>query len=108
MAISNNINGATNTIRALKDEMAKVVSAVQGKTDSGQNDHPHYDAEGHIEVAVHSPRLPFGSIHTESLEPIFQVDSVYGINSEEMLTTIGHLTGGVSSATATGTDNLFK
>jgi len=108
VGVNDNINAGTNTIRSLKDEIAKVVSAVQGKTDSGQNSSPNYDAEGHIEVAVHSPRLPFGSIHTESLEPIFQVDSVYGINSEEMLTTIGHLTGDASSATATGTDNLFK
>jgi hypothetical protein len=52
-------------------------------------------AEGHIEVALHSPRLPFGSIHTENLIPIFQTDGVYGINSGQVATT----TSGSGSAT---------
>lgn len=63
--------------------------------------------EGHIEVAIHSPRLPFGSIHVESLTPIIQVDAVYGINSNQIIETTGHSTGGVTSATNTGTNNLF-
>lgn len=36
--------------------------------------------EGHLEVAIHAPILPFGSVHSESLTPIFQADAVYGIN----------------------------
>ena len=64
--------------------------------------------EGHLEVAVHDPILPFGSLNTESLIPIFQTDAVYGINTSEVLATVGHSTGGVSSGTNTGTNNLFK
>lgn len=37
--------------------------------------------EGHLEVAIHAPRLPFGSVHVENLTPVFQSDAVYGINS---------------------------
>lgn len=67
-------------------------------------------AEGHLEVALHAPRLPFGSIHAESLTPIFQVDSVYGINTSEVISTIGNAASpaGATSATNTGTNNLFK
>lgn len=46
-------------------------------------------AEGHLEVAVHGPILPFGSVHTENLLPIFQTDAVYGINTSEILESTG-------------------
>lgn len=51
-----------------------------GKTDGG-----HYIAvpvtpEGHVEVAIHGPRNPFGSIHVENLTPVFQTDAVYSLN----------------------------
>lgn len=67
-------------------------------------------AEGHLEVALRAPRLPFGSVHTESLTPMFQLDSVYGINTSEVITTTGNAAspGGATSATNTGTNNLFK
>ena len=58
-------------------------------------------AEGHLEVAVHAPRLPFGSVHTENLTPIFQSDAVYGINAQQVLATSG--TGG----SATASDSAF-
>ncbi len=58
--------------------------------------------EGHLEVAVHGPRMPFGEIAVESLEPVFQSDAVYGINSGEIVAT----TDG-ASGTATASDNLF-
>lgn len=64
-------------------------------------------AEGHLEVAIHAPRLPFGSIHTESITPVFQIDSVYGINAAEMLSTTGRAIAGATSATITGNNNLF-
>jgi hypothetical protein len=55
-------------------------------------------AEGHLEVALHAPRLPFGSIHTESLVAEFQSDAVYGVTSgKETLTTSG-----VGTSTASG------
>ena len=59
-------------------------------------------AEGHLEVSVHGPRLPFGSIHAESMTPIFQTDAVYGINSGQVATT----TSGTGSATAA--NSLFS
>jgi len=60
------------------------------------------DAHGHIETAIHSPSLPFGSLHTESLNPIFQNDAVYGIDvyHNEITTSL--------SGTVTGSGNLFK
>lgn len=53
--------------------------------------------EGHLEVAIHSPRLPFGSVHTESLTPVFQTDAVYGINSGQV-TTVATLSGAASAS----------
>jgi len=64
-------------------------------------------AEGHLEVAIHAPRLPFGSVHTESLTPVFQLDSVYGINLAEMVPTTGRAIAGANSASTAGTNNLF-
>ena len=55
-------------------------SVLMGQTDSGQWKFVPTDTNGHLEVAIHSPRLPFGSVHTESLTPLFQVDGVYGVN----------------------------
>lgn len=62
-----------------------------------------------MEVAVHAPRLPFGSVHTENLSPIFQIDSVYGINVEECVTTTGNSANpaGATTGTVTGSSNLF-
>ncbi len=57
--------------------------------------------EGHLEVAVHDPALPFGSIHSESMRPIFQSDAVYGINTQQQQTTVS----GTGSATAS--DSMF-
>lgn len=88
--------------------MTKFRSVImQGTNDAGETVNVPVDAFGHVEVAVHSPRLPFGAVHTESLRPIFQVDAVYGINPRAAVATTGHLTGGVTSATNTGTGNLF-
>lgn len=83
-------------------------SVLTGKSDGGRYLNIPVTEEGHIEVAIHDPILPFGSINSESLTPIFQTDAVYGINSTEVFSTTGHLTGGVTSATNTGTNNLFK
>ena len=58
--------------------------------------------EGHLEVAVHAPRLPFGSLHTENITPVFQCDGVYGINSG-LVTTSTALNG-----TATTSNSSFS
>jgi hypothetical protein len=72
-----------------------------GTKDNGQPINQAMTAEGHVEVAIHAPRLPFGSVHTESLTPIFQTDAVYGINSGQTST----FTSG--SGTATTSNSAF-
>jgi len=71
-----------------------------------QRDNGHWvnvpgTAEGHLEVAIHDPKLPFNSIHTEKLTPIFQTDAVYGVNAGQNITTVS------GSGTVTGTGNLI-
>jgi len=70
-------------------------------TDSGKTVDVAATHEGHIEVALHAPRLPFGSIHTEKLTPVFQADAVYGINTPEVLPTTS------GSGGATASDSCF-
>jgi len=83
---------------------------VQGQQDDGNYAVVPSDAFGHLEVAIHSPRLPFGSIHTEGLEPVFQVDSIYGINDGVVIATTGHAVTptAANSGSNTGTNNVFK
>jgi hypothetical protein len=76
-------------------------SVLMGATTSGSYVNVPVTEEGHIEVAVHDPRLPFGSLHAESLTPIFQSDAVYGINPQQQLATTS------GSGTATATDSSF-
>ncbi len=67
-----------------------------GKNDNGEVKEVPVTAEGHLEVSIHDPRLPFGAIHTESLTPVFQADAVYGANAGQVLPT----TSGSGGATA--------
>jgi hypothetical protein len=76
-------------------------NTVQGRLDSGAATPIAATNEGHLEVALHDPILPFGAVHTESLTPIFQTDPVYGINQQQTQTTTS-LTG-----SATTSDSLF-
>ncbi len=76
-------------------------AVLQGTTDSGDTEHLPADANGHLEVAIHAPRLPFGAVHTENLLPIFQADAIYGVNPVECLTTTN------ASGTATASDSAF-
>lgn len=66
--------------------------------------------EGHLEVAIRGPRLPFGSIHTESLHPEFQVDAVYGVPTGLTVSKTGNTSDptGSTSGTVTGSGNLFR
>lgn len=54
---------------------------VVGLDDSGAERTLAVTSEGHAEVAIHDPLLPFGALHTESVTPIFQTDAVYGLNT---------------------------
>jgi len=77
-----------------------------GLNDAGDTTSLNATPEGHLEVALHSPRLPFGSIHTESLTPVFQSDGIYGVNTFMMATTNGLAVGtGSNSGSVTGAGN---
>ena len=66
--------------------------------------------EGHLEVAIHSPLNPFGSLHTERLRPEIQVDAVYGIPTGSTVSNTGNTSDptGSTSATVTGSGNVFR
>ena len=74
---------------------------ILGQADSGSFSYIPVDGQGHLEVAIHHPRLPFGSIHTESLYPVFQTDGVYGLNAGQVLS------GSSLSGVATASDSLL-
>lgn len=76
-------------------------SVLAGETDGGVYVNVPVTPEGHLEVALHAPRLPFGSIHTENMTPVFQTDAVYGINSGQVTT------GSTLSGSATASDASF-
>lgn len=75
--------------------------SLTAQNDSGNPVELATTAEGHLEVAVHGPRLPFGSVHTEGITPVFQSDAVYGINLQQVRTTTN------SSGTATASNSAF-
>ena len=85
-----------------------VSNIVSGTEDNGNPIPLSATSEGHLEVAIHSPTMPFGEVHVESATPVFQTDAVYGINTTEAVTTTGLTSGsGANSASVTGTGNLF-
>lgn len=77
------------------------VSVMAGLQDNGLRKKVAVTSEGHVEVAIHAPRLPFGSLHAESLYPVFQTDAVYGLNTQQVQATTN------SSGTATTSDSMF-
>lgn len=117
---------ATDEISGVKYQRVKLIHGADG-TNSGDvstaNPYPvrllaeqnnglykaiHATTEGHLEVDVHGPRLPFGSVHAESLSPVFQVDGVYGVNSYMATTTTGLSVGtGSGSGSVTASGNKF-
>lgn len=80
----------------------------QGEGNNGEQNPISVTPEGHQEVEIHGPLLPFRSLHTESLYPVFQSDGVYGVNSFSMLTATGLSTGtGSGSGAVSGSSNLL-
>lgn len=71
-----------------------------GKTDGGQYLDVPVTGEGHIEISISDPLLPFGAVHAESLTPVMQASAIYGLGRDQLLTQIG-------SGTATHSGNLF-
>lgn len=73
----------------------------------GQNDNKEFTnvpvtQEGHLEVSLHDPKLPFGSIHFERLTPEFQSDPIYGLNPHHVDTSSS------GSGSVTATNQLFS
>ena len=81
--------------------------SIYGQNDTGETVPAAMTAEGHLEVAIHAPRNPFGSVHVESLRPVFQCDAVYGINTQNVIATTGRAIAGSGSGSATAASNLF-
>jgi len=75
---------------------------LKGTADNGDILPVPVTQEGHLQIAIHEPLLPFGSVHVENLIPIFQADAVYGINDGQVLNTKSG-TGNVTAA-----DSLFS
>ena len=103
-------NGEGDVIRTIDESGVKTqVVALAATRNDGSLKQIASTSEGHIEVAIHSPRLPFGSVHSESLEVVSQADAVYGINTALVTSTTGLSVGtGANSGACTGTGNLFK
>lgn len=76
-------------------------SVLTGSKNNGEYENVPVTQEGHLEVAIHNPLLPFGSLHAEKLTPVFQTDAVYGINPNQILTTTS------ASGSAIGINNFF-
>jgi hypothetical protein len=84
------------------DLIASVVKSVMhGKTDSGSFIPVKFTPEGHLEAAIHAPTLPFGSVHAESIYPIFQTDAVYGVKTNQSAVSTS------GSGTATASNSSF-
>lgn len=94
-------------IRSLEEGGVKTqVVALSGVKDNGKLSLVPSTPEGHVEVAIRDPRLPFGSVHVENLTPVFQSDGVYGINTATMLTSTGLSVGtGANSGSVTSSGN---
>ena len=93
----------TRDVRATDDGtgVLTVHTLASGVNDAGQSVVTAMTGEGHLEVAIHGPRNPFGSVHAEGLTPVFQSDAVYGINQQQVRTTTS------ASGTATAADSAF-
>jgi len=83
--------------------MAYQPNILRGTQDSGTLRAVPVTAEGHLEVAIHGPRLPFGEIEVGQLDPVFQSDAVYGINTSEVVASTDGAAG-----TATAASNLYS
>jgi hypothetical protein len=90
---------ATSAVASSPAILTKAV--LSGVTDSGSYRDAAFTGEGHLEVAIHGPRNPFGSLHAESLTPIIQNDAVYGLNTTSILSTTN------ASGTVTAANSMF-
>lgn len=86
-------------------EMA-TTAVLKATLDNGTEKAISATQEGHLEVAIHDPRLPFGALHTENITPVFQTDGVYQINPQQIIATTGLSVGtGANSGSNTMSGN---
>lgn len=90
-----------STLQPDADAMA-TRSVLFGASDDGNYREVNVAAEGHLEVEVHGPLLPFGSLHTENMVPELQSDFVYGV-STWMNNTVNTLSGSVTESNSLAT-----
>ena len=55
--------------------------SVGGTGDNGLANQQTVTRQGHLEVEIKAPVMPFGSVHVESMNILCQSDGVYGINA---------------------------
>ena len=102
----NSGNGGDVIRTILKDGVKTEAVVLMGTQDNSALAFVPATAEGHLEVAVHAPRLPFGSVHTEKLAPVFQGDGVYGVNGFGIVQSTGLAVGtGSGSGSITSVNN---
>jgi len=82
-------------------------NVIVGQTEGTEFKNVSVTGEGHLEVAVHGPNLPSGSIHVENMTPVFQTDFVYGVNPSEIATFLGINVPGTTSATVANSNNML-
>jgi len=96
------ISRSSNSLSTVDNESVLTRAVVTGTTRGSYFTNVPVTTEGHLEVAVHTPRLPFGSVHVESLYPVFQRDAVYGLNDQKV--AYGKTLSGIVSTT----NSMFK
>lgn len=85
-----------NSDNASNATISGTVSITQNKTTD--NDNIVVDGNKDVKISIRDPKLPFNSIHTESITPVFQVDGLYTLNTE-VLTDFSNASGLGGSAT---------
>lgn len=88
--LSQNINNYSDVINT------KAVLA--GNTNSGYFPLINASSEGHLETEIHGPVSAFGDISTVEMQPVAQIDFVYGINTVLALPTTVSVSGAFNSA----------
>lgn len=56
-------------------------TVLSGRLDNGSSSLLSISNSGYVNCSIRNPILPFGALHTESLEPVFQLDPIYGLNN---------------------------
>lgn len=72
---------AASTPVVIASNQSSILTSVIGTGDNGLANHLTVTRQGHLEVEIKAPVMPFGSVHVESMNILCQSDGVYGINA---------------------------